>query len=51
MDKQTDFYIAYDFQEGFGGWAHHLFNNQGNGDAAHMGSVANGVGTGVRFKF
>jgi predicted porin len=51
MDKQTDFYLAYDFQEGFGGWAHHLFNNQGNGDAAHMGSVANGFGTGVRFKF
>jgi predicted porin len=51
MDKQTDFYIAYDFMEGFGGWAHHLFNDQGNGDAAHMGSVSNGIGTGVRFKF
>jgi predicted porin len=50
-DKQTDFYVAYDFQEGFGGWAHHLFNMQGNGDASAMGSVSHGFGTGVRFKF
>jgi predicted porin len=50
-DKQTDFYVAYDFQEGFGGWAHHLFNTQGNGDVANMGSVSHGFGTGVRFKF
>ena len=51
LDKQTDFYVAADYQEGRGGWAHALFNNQGNGDAGKMGSTSVGIGTGVRYKF
>jgi predicted porin len=51
VDKQTDIYLAFDWQQGHGGWAHALFNDQGNGDAAQMGSTSLGIGTGFRYKF
>jgi predicted porin len=51
LDKQTDIYVASDYQQGRGGWAHALFNNQGNGDAGKMGSTSVGLGTGFRYKF
>lgn len=51
VDKQTDLYLATDYQMGRGGWAHALFNDQGNGDAGHMGSTSVGIGTGFRYKF
>jgi predicted porin len=51
LDKQTDIYLAADWQQGHGGWAHALFNDQGNGDAKNMGSTSLGIGTGFRYKF
>src|SRR5579859_428224 len=51
LDKQLDLYTAVDYQLGSGGWAHALFNNQGNGDAGNLGPNSLGLGTGFRFKF
>ena len=51
VDKQTDLYFASDYQLGRGGWAHALFNDQGNGDVANMGATSVGFGTGFRYKF
>lgn len=51
VDRQTDLYLVADYQQGYGGWAHALFNDQGNGDFGKMGCCSLGIGTGIRYKF